>query len=222
MVTLEDYQIIFSMNNFGGIVEGKTDFAIIRNVLAGYFNGPNIKLKPIQPEHFNAPAGWDRVLKCCKSQKFRQALQFNRYIIIHIDTDVSPNFGIPHHDEKGEKLTSEQLIRKVTDKFRLDIGADFYDKYANRIIFAITVHSIECWLLPLYFSEEEKSQTDNCLRLLKQILPEFKEKDYEYYESITSKYSNREDLLKLCSENPSLKIFIEELASRNIEITEES
>jgi hypothetical protein len=49
-----------------------------------------------------------------------------------------------------------------------------------------------------------------------------KEKDYKHYQKISMDYSNNEFLLKLYPENPSLKIFIEQLASRNIEIFEES
>ena len=220
MVILEDYLKTFNMNTFGGIVEGKTDFPIINSVLIGYFNKHDIDIAWVQPQNFKSQSNYDKVFKSCKPEKLRQYFQINRYIIIHVDTDASADFGIPHH-ENGELLTPEKLIEKVVDKFRLQMGEDFYGKYSNRIIFAIAVHSIECWLFPLLASDDKSSQTENCCQTLERAIPNFR-KDYEYYQEITKRYHNHNDLLKLYPKNSSLKIFIEELASRNIEISEES
>ena len=230
MVTLEDYQIISNMKKrtFAGIAEGVTDKRVITNILAGYFNNPNIKVTWLQPRDTIAnikepPAGWTRVLKYCKTKQFKDSFQENKYVIIHIDTDISPNknFDIDHYDENGRLLTPEQLIAKVVNKFRSLIGEDFYEQYADKIIFAIAVHSIECWLLPLCLPEK-KGETNDCINILKRDLPNFREKDHKYYQRISIEYANQNLLLKLYPENPSLKIFIEELASRNIEISEES
>ena len=230
MVTLEDFQITSNMRKrtFAGIVEGVTDKRVITNILAGYFNNPDIKIAWLQPRDTIAntkepPAGWTRVLKYCKSEQFKKAFQENEYVIIHIDTDVSPKetFDIPHQNENGELLTPEQLIAKVVNKFRSLIGEDFYDQYADKIIFAIAVHSIECWLLPLCLPDK-KEEIDNCLNILKRDLPVFRAKDHGYYQRISMEYANQNSLLKLYPENPSLKIFIEELAKRNIETSEES
>jgi hypothetical protein len=230
MVILADFQIISNMKKrtFAGIVEGVTDKRVITNILAGYFNNPNIKVTWLQPRDTIAntkepPAGWTRVLKYCKSEQFKKAFQENEYVIIHIDTDVSPKetFDVSHHDENGELLTTEQLIAKVVNKFRSLIGEDFYDQYADKIIFAIAVHSIECWLLPLCLLDQ-KVEIDDCLNLLKRDLPSFRAKDHKYYQRISLEYANQNSLLKLYPENPSLKIFVEELTRRNIEISEES
>lgn len=220
MVILEDYLKTFNMNTFGGIVEGKTDFPIINSVLIGYFNKHDIDIAWVQPQNFKSQSNYDRVFKSCKPEKLRQYLQINKYIIIHVDTDASPYFGIPHH-ENGKPLTPEKLIDKVIAKFRLEMGEDFYEKYANRIIFAIAVHSIECWLFPLFTPDNQSSQTENCCKVLEKIVPSFR-KDYGYYQEITEKYRNHDDLLNLYPKNPSLKMFIEQLASKNIEISEES
>ena len=232
MVILGAYQIISNMTKrtFAGVVEGVTDKRVITNILAGYFNNPDINVTWLQPRDREPiantkepPAGWTRVLKYCKTKQFKNAFQENEYVIIHIDTDVSPKetFDIPHHDESGEQLTTEDLIAKVIDKFRSLIGEDFYDQYADKIIFAIAVHSIECWLLPLCLPNK-KAEIDDCINILKRDLPDFKSKDYRYYQRISMEYTNHISLLKLYAENPSLKIFIEGLASRNIEIPEES
>lgn len=208
------------MNTFGGIVEGKTDFPIINSVLIGYFNKRNIDIVWVTPKNFKSQSNYDKVFKSCKPEKLRQYFQIHKYIIIHVDTDASADFGIPHY-ENGELITPEKLIEKVGAKFRLEMGEDFYGKYSNRIIFAIAVHSIECWLFPILASEDKSSQTENCYEVLKKAVPNFR-KNYEYYEEISKAYHNHDDLLKLYPRNPSLKIFIEQLASRNIEISEDS
>ncbi|MFM7601063.1 MAG: phage tail protein, partial [Pseudanabaena sp.] len=64
-------------------------------------------------------------------------------------------------------------------------------------------------------------EIENCCQTLEKNIPSFRKK-YDYYQEITERYRNHDDLLNLYSKNPSLKIFIEQLASRNIEITEES
>ena len=155
-------------------------------------------------------------------------MQFIDYIIIQIDTDVSElkHYNIPQQDENG-KFTPQQLIEKVIEKFRGAIGNDFYSKYQQKIIFAISVHSIECWLLPLYYTDKKKkSKVKNCLDTLNlQVEKKHKfridAKNPEYYRKISEKYRKHKVLMNHYAENPSLKIFIEEIKSRDIKIGDE-
>ena len=151
-------------------------------------------------------------------------MQFIDYIIIQIDTDVSELYNIPKLDENGE-FTPQELIEKVIEKFRGASGDDFYSKYQQKIIFAISVHSIECWLLPLYYSDNKKSKFKNCLDTLNQELTkkhnftiDANAKNPEYYRVISEQYRKPKVLMKHYAENPSLKIFIEEIQSRDIKI----
>lgn len=204
---------------------------MIENLLYGYFNTvDDIVVDPLHPKELidethkhrlENTTGWYAVLKYCQSLEFKQAFQFSRdYFIIHIDTDVSPepHFDIPHF-ENGKELTPEALVERVTEKFKQLIGEEFYGKYQHRIIFAIAVHSTECWLLPLYYSDNKKSKTKGCLRTLNQKLStkegftiDEKAKNPEYYERVSVNYRKHKVLLKLYSGNPSLKMFIEQLS----------
>ena len=148
------------MISFGLITEGLTDQIVIENILAGYFNNPDLDITPLQPQRdkkdenkFTGYGSWSQVFAYCRSRDFQESFQFNDYIIIQIDTDVSEEFGIPQQDKNGE-FTPEELIEKVIEKFKQEIGEDFYNKFQQRIIWAISVHSIECWLLPLYYQEK--------------------------------------------------------------------
>ena len=102
----------------------------------------------------------------CHSKKFQESFRFLDYIIIQIDTDVSEDYNIAHQDEDGE-FTPQQLIEKVIEKFRDAIGEDFYNTNQQKILFAISVHSLECWLLPLYYTDKKKqAKVKNCLDTL--------------------------------------------------------
>ena len=223
------------MTNFGLITEGLTDQIVIESILAGYFNNPDIDIRPLQPERDKDDenkshnyGGWSQVFAYCESNNFKEAFQFIDYIIIQIDTDVSEDYNIAHQDENGE-FTPQQLIAKVIDKFRDGIGEDFYNTNQQKIIFAISVHSIECWLLPLYYTDKQKkAKCKNCLNTLNYELSKQHKftidknaKNPEYYREIAKQYGKHKVLMKHYQDNPSLKIFIEEIESRNIQILEE-
>jgi hypothetical protein len=143
-------------------------------------------------------------------------------VIIHIDTDISPQYKIAQIDQDGNSLSPNQLIENVKDKFKLLLDPEFYKRYGERIIFAISVHSIECWLLPLYSETEEKSAIDNCFSRLESVINQEPEKfrlrklvkKYKSYEKIALPYATKETLLQSYLLNPSFKIFIEELQAR--------
>ncbi|OYQ63275.1 hypothetical protein B9G53_17735 [Pseudanabaena sp. SR411] len=198
-------------NTFAGIAEGITDQKVINNILVGYFNNRDINVNWLQPARVGKSGGHGEVTNYCRSRKFQAVFDLNEYVIIHIDTDISSELGIPHQDENGQLISAEHLIEGVIAKFKEIIGEDFYDQYAEKIIFAIAVHKIECWLLPLH-CQEARSETIGCQNILSKIFPEMKtEKDYKHYQKISMEYSNNESLLKLSPENPSLKAFIGEL-----------
>ena len=223
------------MTNFGLITEGLTDQIVIETILAGYFNNPDIDIRPLQPERDKDDenkshnyGGWSQVFAYYESNNFKEAFQFIDYIIIQIDTDVSEDYNIAKQDENGE-FTPQQLIAKVIEKFRDGIGEDFYNTNQQKIIFAISVHSIECWLLPLYYTDKQKkAKCKNCLNTLNYELSkqhkftiDKKAKNPEYYREIAKQYGKHKVLMKHYQDNPSLKIFIEEIESRNIQTIEE-
>ena len=116
-----------------------------------------------------------------------------------------------------------QLIEKVSEKLQNLIGKDFYDEYSQQIIFAISVHEIECWLLPLYYDDNKKAKFKGCLGTLNQALNRTEgfrisasNKNPDYYETISRKYLKHKVLMSKYEENPSFKIFIEEIEKREI------
>jgi hypothetical protein len=222
------------MISLGLVTEGLTDQIVIEHILAGYFNNSDLDIRPLQPERDKASenksksGGWTLVFDYCKSRDFREAFQFIDYIIIQIDTDVSEDYGVAKQDENGE-FTPQQLIEKVIEKFRKEIGENFYSQYQQKILFAISVHSIECWLLPLYYTDKKKkAKVKNCLDTLNLELAkqhkftiDTNAKNPEYYREILKPYRKQKLLIKHHAENPSLKSFIEAVQSRDIKIVVE-
>jgi len=222
------------MKKFAIIAEGITDQIIIDDILAGHFKSDDLNINWFQPSRDETDknksgnyGGWSQVFEHCKPEILRKAFQLHEYIIIQIDTDVSDeHYDVPHQDENGE-FSPKQLIEKVIEKFKTIIGEEFYNKYQERIIFAIAVHSTECWLLPLYYTDNKKSKIKSCLSTLNQALSKEdftidpNNKKPERYRSISHKYCKHKTLANSYKKNPSFKIFIEEIGKRNITIERE-
>ncbi len=218
------------MTDFGLVTEGLTDQVIISNVLFGYYNNPDILISELQPIRDETDrnrsknyGGWGNLIEYCKSDIFKKAFQTIKYIIIQIDTDVCEDYDVSKKED-GEELTPEQLVLKVKAKFIETIGDEFYHNLQHRIIFAISVHSIECWLLPIFYNDNKRSKTVNCLDTLNQALKkkgftiDKNNKNTYYYREISDVLSKKKSLDKHYQHNPSFAIFIRNLEDLQIDL----
>ena len=222
------------MASFGLITEGITDQVVIENILYGFFNDKDIPVNPLSPlrdatdENKAASASnWIEVFEYCKSSRFKSELFINDYLIIQIDTDALQGDSVPekYKISLSNDLSVEEIIERVKEKLIGYIGMDFYDKHQSKIIFAISVHSIECWLLPIYFPGQpaKASKTENCLKTLNSVLQQregfyIDKKELKYYRDISEKFKKNKDLKRWCILNPSFHGFILELEKRDIRI----
>ncbi|MDX2305106.1 MAG: hypothetical protein NW226_20010 [Microscillaceae bacterium] len=225
------------MVSFGLITEGITDQIVIESVMYGFYNSRDLDLIPLQPlrdasneNKATSPGNWHKVIEYCGSEKLEMALrQENYYLIIQLDTDVLLTENVPKEfqlnlkNEKGEDLNIDEIVSRVKNLLISRMPEGVYELYQTKIIFAITVHSIECWLLPLYYKNNKKAKLENALDTLNKALQKSEgfsidpnNKDPEYYRLISKKYWKHKEFIRLYQANPSLKIFIEELQSRNI------
>ena len=219
------------MTLFGLIAEGETDHAVLENILLG-ISGEDIsdEITILQPdidettkEILQEFGGWYNVFQYCLSEDFRDSFQRVQYVVIQIDTDVCENlhFDVKQTDESGKKLIPEILVEKVKSKFEQiivkEFGQDFLQNHQDRILFAISVDEIECWLLPLYYTDNTKSKTNNCNHKLHQKAGKF-EKNYNDYDKISREFRKTKTLMKTYQENSSLKIFVDSV--KKIELFE--
>lgn len=215
------------MITFGLVAEGKTDIAVLDNILVGYFNdlaGERIEVRPLQPnvDATDSFGNWYNALNYCKSNDFKEAFGFLDYVIVQVDTDISEDLGILRigENQKAELATFVQSIQsKIIDDY---IGRKFYEAHQDQIIFSITVHSIECWLLPLYANGKKTEKLLNCLQALNSALGKKQpkliinpdNKEVRKYDALSRPYLKQKELKKCYSKNPSLKLFIETLEEK--------
>jgi hypothetical protein len=218
------------MPSFGIVAEGITDQIVIKHILAGYFGDEDEKpsVVSVQPPPSNTtrkdgpePGGWGLVLKFLERGEHREALQFNDYLVLHIDTDVSEQkgFDVPHREE-GRELSVAELAARMRERLERIIGAEFCAEHGHRLIFAVAVHSIECWLLPLIYQDNRAGKITGCLNEVnearrrgnKSALSTREHKDVRSYEDASRGYTKRKQLMALHDKNPSLALFVRQLA----------
>lgn len=236
------------MVDFALITEGKTDQAVLENILYGYFGEDNIDVNPLQPRtdktgtfylksqsendsERNEYGTWGNVFWYCRSELFRSVFQNNDLVIIQIDTDVSEQEGFNvsqtfiNSDGDRQIFSLEELIQKVKERIISEIEETAYQKFKDRIFFAICVDSIECWLLPIFYSDEDPkaAKTQGCLEALnrqlrsKNIRGISTSKSVIKYAELSREYSKKKKLMQKGIKNPSLKIFLDSLAEIKIE-----
>jgi hypothetical protein len=221
------------MLRFGIIGEGITDQNVIEQILLGYFEdqADELEVNYIQPPldttgstSHPAPGGWSLVLDSLRQGKHEKALQTNDYLIIQIDTDVSEQKGydVPWKDQDGNALSPDVLIDRVVDMLVELIGAELYAAHSERFLFAIAVHEIECWLLPLFFDTQARkaAKITGCLETINRELRKrderplstHKGKELKRYRQKARAYARRKKLMAAYGKNPSFKRFVDQLA----------
>lgn len=206
---------------FGLITEGPTDQVVIKHILFGVFDDPDLIINPLQPKDDRDPANWVRVLDYCCSDDFKPALVDNDYLIVQIDTDVLIREQLPEKykvDLPADKPVDE-IVERVSQLLISLIDGDekFWEQYGNRILFAISVHQIECWFLPIYFKDKKAkaAKITGCIETLNEVLTQQEKglyihgKDLSYYTRISKNF--RKGILKIYHLNPSLKTFVEKV-----------
>lgn len=224
------------MTTIGILSEGRTDQKVIEQVLLGFFDRSDaLEIHSLFPPVVPLPGepkegGWTVLRHRLEAGHHRQAIKFNDFLVIHIDTDVCEEKGyeVARRDpSSGESLEPDTLRKAVIARLVEWLGADFCEKYGDRLLFAIAVDTIECWLLPLLEDKPAKQRkTTSCDAAVNAALrrvdrdPLSKDKLRRYAEE-AAPYSKRKTLMAKGPLNPSLRAFLDELTERNIEIRED-
>jgi hypothetical protein len=210
--------------DFALVTEGFSDQVVIAELLYSFFENGDLLIKGEQPNEDETdrdggppPAGWGNLKNHCSDPDFMAHFSTTRFVVIQIDTDKSDEYGVSHRGPEGE-ISLENLVENVRAKIIEWIGQAKYEKVADRIVFAVAVNEIECWLLPIYYSNNKAEKKAGCFNTLNEALKKqekfyLNQKSSEYYEQIMKGYGKRKDLLKLGPKNPSLAIFLQELDS---------
>jgi len=210
---------------FGVIAEGLTDQTVTENILFGYFQGeeePWVRyVQPPSPTPISPapPGGWTLVFTSLRQGKAQEALQFNDYVVIQIDTDVQDEIGfdVPR-SEGGNELSIDDRVRRVIERLKKDIDSSFYEARKHQILFAITVDTIECWLLPFLYEDDKAAKTTGCFEPANRALRKANVKALyvgdnasRVYEAASSSFRKRKRLTECRDKNPSLELFVKQL-----------
>jgi hypothetical protein len=210
--------------SFGLITEGKTDQAVLKNILVGYFQDVDLYVRRLQPSDvtdLNAFGGWNNVFRYCESDFLIAAFDDVDFVIIHLDTDRAHEYGVTPYNRKEpiEDYIKRVQIR-IENSILTQMTSTHYAESADRIIFAIAVDAIECWLLPLYYADKDSKKqaaTGGCLYKLQQVLPnqvKLERKSPKEYTLLSEGLSCHAVFSNVYDKNPSFKRFMTDLATK--------
>lgn len=221
---------------FALISEGPSEHRVIKNIISKYFKEYDPDINPIQPKLLDGkqdnktPGGWNEVLKYCEREELKDIFVENDYLVIQIDTDQSqlPSFGIPHtHPISNKQKTGEELCKEVANSLFERISAEVKANYSEKIFFAICIHTIECWLLPIFYTNNHKSKTLTCIKTLNTALGKNnihiitaanknEPNGIKAYELALMNWKKKEDIISSSKHNEGFKMFIASLSKIKI------
>lgn len=217
----------------GLICEGITDYIVIENIICGYLGIDDDNINQLQPvldetsqkQASHSFGGWENVLTYLQATDFIDAADNHDYLIIQIDTDECEhkNFGVKpislatNNPEDFYRLIKNRLIEKINEKFPTN-----FQQYSEKLIFCISIHSLECWLLVHYQKKQPTThKIVRCAQALEYIFDVQPltvnrkmvpyEKNYRCYDAISQPFLNIDNIEKTCKESLSFRLFIERL-----------
>ncbi len=217
---------------FGLACEGVTDQITLENILCGYFDNPDLdeeigQLQPLYDEtnqKQQGQGGWEPLLSYLKSSRFRDDVLNTEYVILQIDSDISEhqNFGVAHQDTDNQNLPPETLIQNISSKLIsvIDSGEqDFYATHRYKIVFAISVHSLECWLYAYYNTKAlRQPKITGCYKALEYLASQKNilknepfAKNYRCYQQLSEVFLKRKNIEAIAQKDPSFNYFIQEM-----------
>lgn len=167
------------MKTVGLICEGVSEINIMTRIVSKFL-GDDVFVNPIEPETKtengflvqNGYGGWQQVLSHCNDETVERILEYNDYLVVQIDTDacIQVGYDVNPLDDSGRQKTAEVLYADVKARLLKNISEEVQERYSGRIIFAICMNEIECWSLPLYYTNANRCKTNNCIYALNQAL----------------------------------------------------
>lgn len=210
------------MPSFALITEGVTDQAVLEILLQTRY-GPDVDIVIVQPERdasdrtrLGTMGGWEQVLAHCDAQTISDHLSVNDYLVIQIDTDIAehPRFGVAL-TTGGKDRPVAQLREEVIQRLLHGLDQELRQQVEHRIIFAIAIHSIECWLLPIYASHKHvKEKIKQCEKTLEASLQRANlayNKTYREYCAYAKPLRKEKQVEICCQANQSLATFWQSL-----------
>jgi hypothetical protein len=216
--------------SFALITEGITDQVALEAILKGHykrFGDVDVVVNIVQPlrdatdasqQASDSDGGWERVFEACANPEVALgALSFNDYLIVQVDTDQGEhvNFGLPLAPggvDTGEATLVDQARAIVGDR----LGPVWAD-VSGQVFTAISVHSLECWMMALH-APAGSGGTKRCEdRLQREMERQNKtySKDHDCYTALSKDFRKTRLLDAARLKSVSLNLFVESLPPVN-------
>ncbi len=210
----------------GIVSEGMSDYRVLKHIAGRYLKqiDPNIQFVPLQPKETPRSrqegfGGWQKVFTYIKGDEgepniitaFEEGVDF---IIVQIDTDVRS-----HYDVDCSDIDKQQLWNAVKAKL-IECTSEEID--ISKLLFAITIHSTECWLIPFVETNVGKcGKIDACVNTLNNSIratdyyidPDNKNNEHaqQVYDFILKRKKKKSELLACAQYNKGFELFLQQL-----------
>lgn len=216
---------------FGLICEGVTDFHVLKHIIQAYF--ADAEFRAIQPNldethkktETGTFGGWELVAEYLKSDHFEDTIVSTDYVVVQIDTDVCEhtNFGVsPINLADSDHQAFYDNIRLKMIEWMDNFEPDTYDHYKHKIIFAISVHSLECWLLAYHDTRPRSCKITGCAAELSAVMRRQSKSLNTVTKKVQEYIEHSKDLKKqrnhppVIAKSDSFKIFVDQLAAISV------
>lgn len=155
----------------GIVSEGVSDFFILKHIVERYLKDKDVYTIPLKPKISaqNKQVGygtWQGVFEYIKGddnlivEAVKEGCEF---VVVQIDTDVSDQYGVENKPD-DIRVFWNLVMEKLTESVHPDFPKD-------KLIFAICIQEIECWLIPFVsLSEKECTNINRCLNIVNKII----------------------------------------------------
>ncbi|ELA6779181.1 hypothetical protein RB979_001401 [Vibrio alginolyticus] len=204
---------------FGLACEGPTDQITLENILIGVFEElDDDEIAHVQPRFDKsdenaqrAEGNWLRLINYLGTKRFEEDLAAHDYLIIQIDTDIAEetHADIVIRNANGDRLSDDLIIENAIARLVNAINTNdpnMFSKIEDKVIFAITINSLECWLINTFIDDDAKIclHENNCFDDLKALLngiggyPRLKKRPV-IYDRISKSYYETPQLIEVLS-----------------------
>lgn len=208
---------------FALISEGITDQVIIESIIEAYYKDSTEEMivNPLQPmrdatdqsrQAADSFGGWEQVFEYISiNENCASAFDANDKLIIQIDSDICWHESI----DIDPNVDHETLFAALKNLLISRMPADILEWVQNDLIFAIPIHSTECWLIPLYTKDGiTLKKTNNCKDVLDKIEQDVVnkvEKTFDCYKKLSARIKKPKDIQLISKHNKSLSLFTQQL-----------
>ncbi|MBP6811317.1 MAG: hypothetical protein KA138_07345 [Saprospiraceae bacterium] len=221
----------------GIIAEGKSDLAVITNILKGALGISRSDVQYLVPEldydetdlaqmRVEQFSNWTIVKKRCEEgfvvKDFFEGVDDQRFLVIHIDTAERLEVGFEVSEPR--KLDEADYVSQVREAVVLKLKEWLGDNFNERTAFAVAVEETDAWLIPIFDSTISETgfyprPKERLLALIHRpnVMRERDRRQFFQLDEYSKFFKLSNDLrrsikLNQCAErNESLKLFCSEL-----------